>query len=585
MRGEVAAAVTGAMALVGAVAGAGVAWWMHRRTNLSPRNVYLAWVLSVAVAAGSAGLRQSLAFAGALVLMLGVTVAAVLGASLAGGRVGGGRGAAGVRAGQGDGVEPAAPAVVARPRAGERVYIAVAGAARARARLAGRGARAADDRRRARHGAARRGPCTCISSARPGPGKTTSARRVAARAGPGRARHGAARAGSEGRSRRSSAICARSPPHTGRPFVLFDPFDDAQRSLEPDLGRGPRRGRGAARRAGRGRPGLRRQPLQPRAARPPRPGRRRAARRRPLAGGAAGAAADRAAPALRRARRARRSDTGADGELLRAARRSRRRAGRARDAGPARWQPARAGGRHRPGVAARAHARASRGAVDACRSRWPRARSCCGRRTSRTSRKRPRRSPRSPSPTSAPPPARSPTDAQWALLIDEFGVVLQGRAGERAVALMQRARISHGQVARLHAVDLRRAVGDRQRAPARRADRQLHRLRRCTARPRRRAATGSRSCSAPARSGSRPTAPVGGARRRRRIPPARRRVPRAPRRVPPAQARRGGHLDALGPAPASVTVTPGPAPRLADHAAVYRPLTRSRSTNCSPVPA
>jgi hypothetical protein len=39
-----------------------------------------------------------------------------------------------------------------------------------------------------------------------------------------------------------------------------------------------------------------------------------------------------------------------------------------------------------------------------------------------------------------------PEHAEWALLIDEFGSVLQGRAGERAVALLQRARSSHGQV-------------------------------------------------------------------------------------------------------------------------------------------
>jgi hypothetical protein len=37
-------------------------------------------------------------------------------------------------------------------------------------------------------------------------------------------------------------------------------------------------------------------------------------------------------------------------------------------------------------------------------------------------------------------------DRQWVLLLDEFGAVLQGRAGARAVALMQRARSSHGQV-------------------------------------------------------------------------------------------------------------------------------------------
>jgi hypothetical protein len=39
-----------------------------------------------------------------------------------------------------------------------------------------------------------------------------------------------------------------------------------------------------------------------------------------------------------------------------------------------------------------------------------------------------------------------PDDSQWVLLLDEFGSVLQGRAGERAVALMQRARSTHGQV-------------------------------------------------------------------------------------------------------------------------------------------
>jgi hypothetical protein len=39
-----------------------------------------------------------------------------------------------------------------------------------------------------------------------------------------------------------------------------------------------------------------------------------------------------------------------------------------------------------------------------------------------------------------------PDSAAWVLLVDEFGSVLQGRAGDRAVALMQRARSTHGQV-------------------------------------------------------------------------------------------------------------------------------------------
>ena len=154
MRGEVAAAITGAMALAGAVAGAGVAWWMHRRTNLSPRNVYLAWALSVAVAAGSAGLRQPLAFAGALVLVLGVTVAAVLARRWRVGALGAG----------GELREFELARVMAwspqrRLSSRERGRAAglhrFAGAVGARAWLAGRGARVADERGRSRAGAAR----------------------------------------------------------------------------------------------------------------------------------------------------------------------------------------------------------------------------------------------------------------------------------------------------------------------------------------------------------------------------------------------------------------------------------------------
>lgn len=57
-----------------------------------------------------------------------------------------------------------------------------------------------------------------------------------------------------------------------------------------------------------------------------------------------------------------------------------------------------------------------------------------------------------------------PDGAQWALLVDEFGSVLQGRAGAWAVALMQRARSSHGQVAvsTQSVLDIASATGNEQ---------------------------------------------------------------------------------------------------------------------------
>jgi hypothetical protein len=63
---------------VAAGAGALLAWWLHRFTRLSPRNLYVAWGVSVPAAlAAAAALREGAALAGALVVMCGVTVAAL----------------------------------------------------------------------------------------------------------------------------------------------------------------------------------------------------------------------------------------------------------------------------------------------------------------------------------------------------------------------------------------------------------------------------------------------------------------------------------------------------------------------------
>ena len=59
-------------------AGAVSAWWLHRRTRLSPWNAYLAWAASVPLAALAGASRVPALFAGALALMVGATVAAVL---------------------------------------------------------------------------------------------------------------------------------------------------------------------------------------------------------------------------------------------------------------------------------------------------------------------------------------------------------------------------------------------------------------------------------------------------------------------------------------------------------------------------
>ena len=55
---------------VAAGIGALGAWWLHRRTRLSARNVYLAWGLSVpAVLVGAGAFRDARMLAGALVIV------------------------------------------------------------------------------------------------------------------------------------------------------------------------------------------------------------------------------------------------------------------------------------------------------------------------------------------------------------------------------------------------------------------------------------------------------------------------------------------------------------------------------------
>ena len=88
-----AAAATLAAAL-SVMLGATGAWWMHRRTRLSPRNAYLAWCASIALIAGAGATQEpSLIAAGALTL-LATTTAAVSARRCARERTGSRRGAA-----------------------------------------------------------------------------------------------------------------------------------------------------------------------------------------------------------------------------------------------------------------------------------------------------------------------------------------------------------------------------------------------------------------------------------------------------------------------------------------------------------
>jgi hypothetical protein len=72
-------AVVGAAVLGSGAAGVAGAWWMRRRTRLSPWNAYLAWLVCVALTVTAAGTRELLLFCGALTVLVGATIAAVLG--------------------------------------------------------------------------------------------------------------------------------------------------------------------------------------------------------------------------------------------------------------------------------------------------------------------------------------------------------------------------------------------------------------------------------------------------------------------------------------------------------------------------
>ena len=59
--------------------GAGGAWWLHRRTRLSPRNAYLLWVVCCALVVAAAAAQSPFALAGALWLLLASQTASLLG--------------------------------------------------------------------------------------------------------------------------------------------------------------------------------------------------------------------------------------------------------------------------------------------------------------------------------------------------------------------------------------------------------------------------------------------------------------------------------------------------------------------------
>ena len=64
MSASTVAAVVALGVAVAAGAGALLAWWLHRFTRLSPRNLYLAWCGSVPAALAAAGaLREGAALA------------------------------------------------------------------------------------------------------------------------------------------------------------------------------------------------------------------------------------------------------------------------------------------------------------------------------------------------------------------------------------------------------------------------------------------------------------------------------------------------------------------------------------------
>ena len=59
--------------------GAGGAWWLHRRTRLSPRNAYLLWMACCALVVAAAAAQSPIAIGGALWLLLASQTASLLG--------------------------------------------------------------------------------------------------------------------------------------------------------------------------------------------------------------------------------------------------------------------------------------------------------------------------------------------------------------------------------------------------------------------------------------------------------------------------------------------------------------------------
>jgi hypothetical protein len=230
VRSDVAVAVAGGLALIAALAGTGLAWWMHRRTNLSPRNVYLAWCAGVVAVACTVALGAPALLVGLVPAVLAITVAAVLARRWRLSALGAG--------GELREFELARVMAWSRQRRltarspdGDRVYIASQGQL-VRERRWPRGVRAlpmsADGRGLIPLG---EGLHLYFVGAT-GAGKTTSARRwLLARglAEPETALIALDPKGDAGLERDLRAIAA----HTGRPFVLFDPFEEATDRWNP----------------------------------------------------------------------------------------------------------------------------------------------------------------------------------------------------------------------------------------------------------------------------------------------------------------------------------------------------------------
>src|SRR3954447_7989315 len=71
-------AIVGCGAVVSMVLGGAAAWWMHRRTRLSPWNVYLAWIMCVGVSPAVIAAHGLAALGVTLVALAGATTASVV---------------------------------------------------------------------------------------------------------------------------------------------------------------------------------------------------------------------------------------------------------------------------------------------------------------------------------------------------------------------------------------------------------------------------------------------------------------------------------------------------------------------------